>query len=59
MTRVLLGDPAPSMDSLVASEYGTETVYQVALVQSKYWKSINPKALEPVEGIYLILVYVQ
>jgi histone deacetylase 6 len=40
------------LDPMVASELGTETVYQVALVQAKYWKSVHPKALEPSEGIH-------
>jgi len=38
---------------MMASEAGTETVWQVALEQSKYWKSINPKACEPREGMYI------
>lgn len=37
---------------MMASEAGTETVWQVALEQSKYWKSINPKACEPREGMF-------
>jgi hypothetical protein len=36
---------------MVASEAGTETVWQVAMEQSKYWKSVNPKACEPREGL--------
>jgi len=36
---------------MIASEAGTETVWQVALEQSKYWKSVNPKACEPRDGI--------
>lgn len=36
---------------MMASEAGTETVWQVALEQSKYWKSVNPKACEPREGV--------
>jgi histone deacetylase 6 len=35
---------------MIASETGTETVWQVAMEQSKYWKSVNPKACEPREG---------
>lgn len=50
VTSVLLGEPAPPLPSLVASPEGTETVYQVALIQSKYWKSIHPRKLEPSEG---------
>lgn len=39
------------LNSMVASEMGTETVYEVALVQAKYWKSVHPKALDPPEGV--------
>lgn len=53
VARVLLGDAPPEFPALVASEAGTETVWQVALEQSKYWKNINPKACEPREGIYI------
>lgn len=35
---------------MVASEVATETIWHVALEQSKYWKNIDPKACEPVEG---------
>ena len=35
---------------MMASEAGTETIWQVALEQSKYWRSVNPKACEPREG---------
>ncbi|KIJ61334.1 hypothetical protein HYDPIDRAFT_96746 [Hydnomerulius pinastri MD-312] len=47
VARVLLGDAPPELPPMVASEAGTETVWQVALEQSKYWKNINPKACEP------------
>ena len=50
VARVLLGDAPPELPPMMASEAGTETVWQVALEQSKYWKSINPKACEPREG---------
>jgi histone deacetylase 6 len=35
---------------MMASETGTETVWQVAMEQSKYWKNVDPKACEPREG---------
>lgn len=54
VTKVLLGEPAPMLPSMVASEEATETVYQVALVQSKYWKSIKPHTLAPSEGAPII-----
>lgn len=35
---------------MVANTPATETVHQVALVQSKYWKCIVPKSFEPHPG---------
>ena len=35
---------------MVASETATETIWQVAMEQSKYWKNVDPKACEPREG---------
>lgn len=40
---------------MVASEIATETIWQVALEQSKYWKNINPKAADPLEGTWIYL----
>ena len=37
---------------MTASEAATETVFLVAREQSKYWKSVDPKACEPREGIF-------
>lgn len=51
VTKVLLGDAAPMLPPMVASGLATETVYQVALVQAKYWKSVHPKALDSFEGV--------
>ncbi|KAA1470143.1 histone deacetylase complex protein [Dentipellis sp. KUC8613] len=45
--RTILGQSPPELPPLVASEIATETVWQVALEQSKYWKNIDPKACEP------------
>ncbi|THH01237.1 hypothetical protein EW145_g6948 [Phellinidium pouzarii] len=49
VTRVLLGDAPPELKPLVANETGTETVWAVATYQSRYWKSLDPKACEPRE----------
>ena len=38
------------MEPLVASESATETIYAVAMKQSKYWKNLDPKKCEPIEG---------
>lgn len=50
VTQIILGDMPPALPPLVASETATETIWQVALEQSKYWKNVDPKACEPIEG---------
>lgn len=55
MTKVLLGEAPDQLPPLVASEEGTETVWLVAKEQSKYWKSVDPRACEPREGIHIPL----
>jgi hypothetical protein len=49
---MLLGEAPPELPPLVASEVESETVWLVAMEQSKYWKNINIKACEPKEGLY-------
>lgn len=51
MTRVILGEAPDQLPPMTAGEAATETVFLVAREQSKYWKSVDPKACEPREGI--------
>ncbi|KAL0956532.1 hypothetical protein HGRIS_002673 [Hohenbuehelia grisea] len=51
VTKVVLGDAPPEIPQMVAKESATETIFLVAQHQSKYWKTLNPKALEPKEDI--------
>ncbi|THH11513.1 hypothetical protein EW146_g8016 [Bondarzewia mesenterica] len=51
VARTILGEAPPEMPPMVASEVAAETVWQVAMEQSKYWKSVDPKACEPREDI--------
>ncbi|KIM40068.1 hypothetical protein M413DRAFT_446225 [Hebeloma cylindrosporum] len=51
VTKVLLGEAPDELPSLKANEAATETVWLVAREQSKYWKSVDPKACEPQEGL--------
>ncbi|KAK2463227.1 hypothetical protein APHAL10511_004882 [Amanita phalloides] len=51
VVKVLLGEAPDELPPLIASEAGTETVWLVAREQSKYWKSVDPKACEPREGL--------
>ena len=50
VTKVILGEAPPELPPMVAGDTATETVWQVAMEQSKYWKNIDPKACEPREG---------
>lgn len=50
VTKVLLGEAPDELPPLQANEAATETVWLVAREQSKYWKSVDPKACEPREG---------
>lgn len=59
VTRVLLGEAPDQLPPLTASEEGTETVWLVAKEQSKYWKSVDPRACEPREGTLLPANFVQ
>jgi histone deacetylase 6 len=52
VTRVILGEAPDQLPPMTASEAATETVFLVAREQSKYWKSVDPKACEPREGIF-------
>ncbi|KAI0773740.1 histone deacetylase complex protein [Fomes fomentarius] len=51
VTQVILGDVPPQMPPLTASELATETIYAVAMEQSKYWKNLDPKKCEPIEEV--------
>ena len=51
VTKVLLGEAPDELPSLKANEAATETVWLVAREQSKYWKSVDPRACEPQEGV--------
>jgi histone deacetylase 6 len=50
VTRVLLGETPAELGAIEASEVATEVMYQVAKVQTKYWKSIDEEACLPAEG---------
>lgn len=50
--RVLLGESPPPLLHMTASKAATETIYQVARIQQKYWKNIKAPPLEPYPGIF-------
>ncbi|KAL0573198.1 Histone deacetylase hda1 [Marasmius crinis-equi] len=49
--KVILGEAPDDLPPLEASESATEVVWLVAKEQSKYWKSVDPKACEPREEV--------
>jgi histone deacetylase 6 len=51
VARVILGEAPDQLPPMTAGEAATETVFLVAREQSKYWKSVDPKACEPREGV--------
>ncbi len=53
VAKVILGEAPPVLEPMVATEIATETVWQVAMQQSKFWKSVTPKACEPRDGVSL------
>lgn len=55
VTRILLGEAPDQLASCMVCEEATETVWQVAKEQSKYWKSVEPRACEPREGLSYLL----
>ncbi|KAI0633452.1 histone deacetylase complex protein [Trametes polyzona] len=56
VTRVVLGEMPPQLPPLTASEAATETIWQVSMEQSKYWKNLDPKACEPMEELEQIAI---
>jgi histone deacetylase 6 len=50
VVKIMLGEAPPEMPPLQVSELGTETIWLVAKEQSKYWKYLDPKSCEPLEG---------
>ncbi|KAF9049799.1 histone deacetylase complex protein [Panaeolus papilionaceus] len=51
VARVLLGQAPDELPPLIANEFATETIWNVAREQSKYWKSVDPKGCEPREEV--------
>jgi hypothetical protein len=48
--RVLLGETPPTFQPMTANKEATETVFQAARVQSKYWKNVKAPPFEPETG---------
>lgn len=55
--EVLLGDPPAMLPPLQASDSATQTIHEVALVQSRHWTSISPKATEPRDSLSLFFAW--
>jgi hypothetical protein len=48
--RVLLGETPPTFQPMTANKEATETIFQAARVQSKYWKNVKAPPFEPETG---------
>lgn len=48
--RVLIGESPPSFLGMTANMAATETIYQVAKVQSNYWKNVKAPKWSVVAG---------
>lgn len=53
--KVLLGEIPPQMPSMRASEEATEAVHEVQLIQSRWWKSIQPTSMSK-EGEFVLQI---
>ncbi len=53
VAQIILGGMPPQLPPMTATEAATETIYQVAMEQSKFWKNVDPKACEPIEGQFM------
>ncbi|OSX56322.1 hypothetical protein POSPLADRAFT_1175378 [Postia placenta MAD-698-R-SB12] len=49
VAKILLGEAPPSLEPMIASDAATETIWHVAMEQSKYWKNVDPKSCDPLE----------
>ena len=50
VAKVLLGDPLPPLSPLSPSEAALKTVWEVGMVQSRYWKCMGPRIPVPRKG---------
>ncbi|KAG0301146.1 Histone deacetylase hda1, partial [Linnemannia gamsii] len=49
-TKALLSDPIPALGSIIPNPICIQTIHEVLEVQSRYWKSITPMFIDPIEG---------
>ncbi|KAG0341037.1 Histone deacetylase hda1, partial [Podila humilis] len=49
-TKALLNDPIDALEPLVPNATCVQTIHEVMEVQSKYWKSLTPMYIDPMEN---------
>lgn len=56
VAKVLLDDPLPPLPPLHPSEAALETVWEVGMAQSRYWKCMGPRVPVPRKGMVDFLI---
>ncbi|KAF8981134.1 Histone deacetylase hda1 [Entomortierella lignicola] len=51
-TKALLSDPVEALEPIIPNEICVQTIHEVMEVQSRYWKSITPMYIDPVDDEY-------
>jgi histone deacetylase 6 len=49
VTRILLGEAPPRVHPMTAQAWATKTVWDVARIHKRYWKSLDVAACDPYE----------
>ncbi|KAG0011673.1 Histone deacetylase hda1 [Entomortierella chlamydospora] len=53
-TKALLSDPIDALEPIIPNEVCVQTIHEVMEVQSRYWKSLTPMYIDPMdEGVSL------
>ncbi|KAF9998631.1 Histone deacetylase hda1 [Modicella reniformis] len=47
--KALLSDPIEALDPIVPNDICIQTIHEVMEIQSRYWKSLTPMCIDPVE----------
>lgn len=49
-TKALLNDPIDALDPIIPNATCVQTIHEVMEVQSRYWKSLTPMYIDPLES---------
>jgi len=53
--KSLLSDPIGMLEPIIPNDVCVQTIHEVMEVQSKYWRSLTPMHIDPIQGIVHIL----